>query len=679
MSLQAAAQHLSSQGRGPDNTLVHMSRNEVKSLNDLAMAHGGQLTINPQTGLPEAGFLSSILPMVAGAALAATGVGIPMAAMLVGGGTTLMTGSLKKGLMAGLGAYGGAGLGASLMGAGAAGALPAAAAETAGAVVNPLAGLDVSGVTTAGISPIATPAAVTATAPAAASTAITGAGPLAGLDVSGATTAGINPTIRGPVGFPGTATAQPELATNMYGNTKPVIPFEEGFQGTAPKPTFSENMANMKRGFTGENLVNYAKENPFSAASMAASALTPDEKAYAPYKGDSDRGRMANEGYQFDPGWTNPMPDPSPTGVEQRYGNPRYYRPGYAGGGPVEAMSNANAIGANTGYPMADINKGAYATPYQQPISRNVIGGVSDTGVNPMTGEMRFANGGVATATPMPKTYAQTPLERMLNKVESMPSDNQPKPAQPTQGGQSPVMSDAAFAKQQSEGQKNLQALQDGTMMTRIGDSLSEGLTFMAQNSPTMALINALTSGIAGGAGQGMATPGLGGFAGGTAGLGFAPGTMGPSHAPGPSGGGGGVGVSTGSGSGGGATAMGAAGMSGTASGAAGAARGGLMAAYAKGGSHLGDYSDGGRLLRGPGDGVSDSIPAMIGKKQPARLADGEFVVPARIVSELGNGSTEAGARKLYAMINRVQAARKKSIGKGKVAKNSRADKLLPA
>jgi hypothetical protein len=109
-------------------------------------------------------------------------------------------------------------------------------------------------------------------------------------------------------------------------------------------------------------------------------------------------------------------------------------------------------------------------------------------------------------------------------------------------------------------------------------------------------------------------------------------------------------------------------------------ADGGLMDAYASGGmSNLGDYSDGGRLLRGPGDGVSDSIPAMIGKKQPARLADGEFVVPARIVSELGNGSTEAGARKLYAMMDRIQSARGKTVGKGKVAKNSRADRLLPA
>jgi hypothetical protein len=110
------------------------------------------------------------------------------------------------------------------------------------------------------------------------------------------------------------------------------------------------------------------------------------------------------------------------------------------------------------------------------------------------------------------------------------------------------------------------------------------------------------------------------------------------------------------------------------------AANGGLMPYYAEGGvSNLGSYSDGGRLLRGPGDGVSDSIPAMIGKKQPARLADGEFVVPARIVSELGNGSTEAGARKLYQMMDRIQAARSKTVGKGRVAKNSRADKHLPA
>ena len=102
--------------------------------------------------------------------------------------------------------------------------------------------------------------------------------------------------------------------------------------------------------------------------------------------------------------------------------------------------------------------------------------------------------------------------------------------------------------------------------------------------------------------------------------------------------------------------------------------------AMAAGGiASLGGYSDGGRLLRGPGDGVSDSIPAMIGNKQPARLADGEFVIPARIVSELGNGSTEAGARQLYAMMDRIQAARRKTVGKEQVARNTKAAKNLPA
>jgi hypothetical protein len=93
--------------------------------------------------------------------------------------------------------------------------------------------------------------------------------------------------------------------------------------------------------------------------------------------------------------------------------------------------------------------------------------------------------------------------------------------------------------------------------------------------------------------------------------------------------------------------------------------------------SSLGGYSDGGRLLKGPGDGVSDSIPATISDRQPARLADGEFVVPARIVSELGNGSTDAGARKLYQMMNRVQQSRNKTMGKN-FAKDTKADKYLP-
>jgi len=83
----------------------------------------------------------------------------------------------------------------------------------------------------------------------------------------------------------------------------------------------------------------------------------------------------------------------------------------------------------------------------------------------------------------------------------------------------------------------------------------------------------------------------------------------------------------------------------------------------------------GGRFLKGPGDGTSDDIPAVIGNSQPARLADGEFVVDARTVSEIGNGSSNAGAKKLYAMMDRVHDERKKASR----GKDSNADKYLPA
>jgi len=91
------------------------------------------------------------------------------------------------------------------------------------------------------------------------------------------------------------------------------------------------------------------------------------------------------------------------------------------------------------------------------------------------------------------------------------------------------------------------------------------------------------------------------------------------------------------------------------------------MSNMASGGiSDLGSYSDGGRMLRGPGDGMSDSIPASISGKRPARLATEEFVVPADVVSGIGNGSSDAGAKQLYAMMDRVRKARtcRKSQGR---------------
>jgi hypothetical protein len=102
--------------------------------------------------------------------------------------------------------------------------------------------------------------------------------------------------------------------------------------------------------------------------------------------------------------------------------------------------------------------------------------------------------------------------------------------------------------------------------------------------------------------------------------------------------------------------------------------------AYAQGGiagSSLGGYAAGGnpRLLKGPGDGMSDNIPATINGRQPARLADGEFVVPADVVSHLGNGSTEAGAKQLHAMMDKVRSAR---TGNSKQGKQIKPQKYMP-
>ena len=124
MSLHVLADHMASKGRNGDSMLVHMTPGEVAGLHALALKHGGSLTINPDTGLPEASFLKSLLPMIAGFALGPAGFGLVSSGLaagaVVGGVTGLATGSLSKGLMAGLGAYGGFGIGESLSGLGAA-------------------------------------------------------------------------------------------------------------------------------------------------------------------------------------------------------------------------------------------------------------------------------------------------------------------------------------------------------------------------------------------------------------------------------------------------------------------------------------------------------------------------------------------------------------------------------
>lgn len=144
--LNSLAQHLQAHGRGEDSMLIHMTPGEVNGLQALAVAHGGSLTINPHTGLPEAGWLSKLLPTLIGLGLNffLPGVGSAVGAALggigatagtavaVGAGTALVTGDLKQGLMAGLGAYGGASLAGGLKGAIAGAAAPVASGTATG-------------------------------------------------------------------------------------------------------------------------------------------------------------------------------------------------------------------------------------------------------------------------------------------------------------------------------------------------------------------------------------------------------------------------------------------------------------------------------------------------------------------------------------------------------------------
>jgi hypothetical protein len=351
-----------------------------------------------------------------------------------------------------------------------------------------------------------------------------------------------------------------------------------------------------------------------------AEGLKPEEKM-------PEKTKSLIRPYEFDYNSTNVSAEPYSGSAERTYFNPvftakePYEAPGaeyaasgglmgYAVGGPVEDMAAMNAVGANTGYPMANLQTPMYSNPaMQRPEAMNVIAPSADYGVSTYSGEPRFARGG-STAEPESSGYSY---------------DYNPTTMQFTQtGGPTSTANNGPFnlIGRALAGANNSQP-------TTPNGSVSGGMVqpMMQPAAPAQPFIPNINI-------PAYQTPeqqlGLGGF------YDY---------------------------------------MNSQLSGYAGYAAGGGV----RGESHLGDYSDGGRLLKGPGDGVSDSIPASIGGRQPARLADGEFVVPARIVSELGNGSTEAGARKLYAMMDRIQKGRRKSVGKGKVAVNSKADKHLPA
>lgn len=396
----------------------------------------------------------------------------------------------------------------------------------------------------------------------------------------------------------------------------------------APSPivkdaNFAENAVNLFKNPSMQGAKDYASEHPYitsAGVGLAAKELftppkpapTAKQKAYIrPYTLSAQN----TSGQPYDPNSTaerNQLTYNYTPGEVYEAGGEPVKR---AVGGPIEDMSAQNAISGNQMYPQSQMQSAMYSNPMmQRPQANDVINSGLDAGVDPYTGEAKFAKGGdtsykyaydpstqkfTETAQTTPKAVEQQRPAGYMGGVSGIATPQAPlPPVTRTMGG-----IDQPFMPSGQANQAGQQSYQPYSQ---------PALNVPEYQTPEQQL-------------------GLNGF------YDYMDQQMG--------------------------------GMRG-------------QQGYAAGGmtqGQLGGYSDGGRLLRGPGDGVSDSIPAVIGRKQPARLADGEFVVPARIVSELGNGSTEAGARKLYAMMERVQKGRSKSIGKKKVAVNSKADKHLPA
>jgi hypothetical protein len=865
MSLAVLADHMASKGRNGDTMLVHMAPEEVKGLHALAAAYGGELTINPETGLPEANFLKRLLPTIIGAALAATGIGAPMAALMVGGFEAVRTGDLSKGIMAGLGAYGGAGIGSALSSAGAttlAGSEGARlAAEQAGmaAAESALPADALARAAESGLSQDVLREQVAKQAYQEAarnyginapftdrlSAGLSGLTEKAGRDAFMQEIGGTKGALRNAymaftpmmaaenvkAGLPQTTTQMGKITPYVVdkdGNLRPAGSYnvgefpgfaairerygaKGGLMGLAEGGVADSSEDAFSRGgmfdFTqrSEPVVRMANGGVTPAQLAAQQSILNDPQAAAfnevqagmlkglSYQQIADAanakyGKSFNAQNVQDFIAANPTVRPlsgiyasdptqraTPTATQLAaqqsiLPDPQAAALGVVRSGVATGLTNqqiADLANETYGKSFSAQNVADFMAannimrpkppvvvppvvepPYTPPdLFTNVPGVAPGTAVTgapavdyanaPTMGEVRTAyeQGGGATKMPVitdikptDRTYTQNQTFSLLKGyLQANPNalysdvvafarrngipDMQAKAAynefrfSGLTGGSSQaydylmgrgaypvapfVPAGGRISRSYAEMMglpttftpKNLKQTTTDTTLPegvpkdvpviknpKTGSNYSSFAAFYFDANPdvreayeTQVKGNMSADDyakyhyetLAPAAGEKEKRKG------------YYPSILAAQAAD----------PATGAG-GGGATGGLAAALAG-----GGMSRMRLMGVEgaAKTGGHLGDYSDGGRLLRGPGDGVSDSIPATIANKRPARLADGEFVVPARIVSELGNGSTEAGARKLYAMMDRVQAARRKSIGKGKVAKNSRADKYLPA
>ena len=610
MSLHALANNMAAQGRGPDSTLVHMSPREVHGLQALAMANGGTLTINPQTGLPEAGFLDNLLPALAGFALNAfvPGLGEAVGGMFglggaagtgiaVGGATALASGDLSKGLMAGLGAYGGAGLGGNLLSAG--------DATMAGPPVSAM-GLQ-EGAAAQAAAPVSTLERMQA-----------GLGSMGNAPMDALKSNYMNlglaaaPALSDAFGEQPTSNAPKQQIGNRYmykvdpltGQSYAYKTYTGDEIKDSPPVRFGNANGGLMQHYDDGGVVSrdFSKDpvkfgNVTDPVDINGNPFTADQKDM---RSDSERAQDYLSGKGPNPFLfyhKAPTVDPIQKAAEATKTLQEEIKEDqkrYGGGNPAD---RAAAVGSSVSNYAPDVN--SYSNGQVHAL------------LNPVANNAPVVDAGVASGF---KSVAEAEAGQRAKVLNAINNTN-------FSGMDKGSVSNAPSTPDTKEVQDrinntNFSGMDRSSFGTGTGTSTDK--VHDSENSAT-------------GERDHDPSNSRGGF--------LNHGHFNQRYA-----------------------------------------YGGGIAALNQGGMYnLGSYSDGGRLLRGPGDGVSDSIPATIGEKQPARLADGEFVVPARIVSELGNGSTEAGARKLYAMMDRVQKARSKTVGKDRVAANTRSDNYLPA
>lgn len=692
MSLPAIAQHMSSYGRNGDSMLVHMTPSEVHGLQALAEKNGTSLTINPDTGLPEAFSLKSLVPIAAGAMLGPAGFGIASSALgaaaMVGGVTALASGNLQQGLMAGLGAYGGYGLGAGLAGVGAEELAKDEAAKTA------LSGTDLASDQAYSANQARTASALQEAATNPASTvesvnaAQTAAAPYQATPFNAAQTGQTVQTVtnapsafsqnfdKASAGFdrltsPGGIDAlSKQMATNAASSVGGPSSALGGLGYSAAGALGMDAMSQ-------KNPAADAKKNdPGYIRPFSYNPFGQKYTAYTPVKADewgsrslatggivalADGGSLAEQRMaaykQFEAAQQPQAAAPAATAVAAPSDEvARNVLNSYAGQNLSDAQmqNDMNAHGITTeqfanvtGTPLQQAQARATAAPF------NSMTGGSKAAYDYLMGSGEYPTRPYTPTGEIYKPYAEATMGMKADPTQFATTFNPATRQYEDNPNYKPFNYDKATGQdtrglssneinQLLANPENLTATKPEKAPSGWINGLVDKALDQNETRPYWMVANNLTyDDLSRATGSSVADV-MKRFPKTTTGA--------------PAATSGGVDTTMGSWASGGITALAGGGQ----------------------GYNLGGYSDGGRLLKGPGDGVSDSIPASIGDKQPARLADGEFVVPARIVSELGNGSTDAGARKLYQMMDRVQNARGKTTGKGKVAANSRADKYLP-